>query len=251
MQKHVKCKFILLLSSILFLGACFNSEFTYTGNYPELYSVAVNSVLGLEGFNVSSPARQPYVGIMEEDNYGRKLFVYSELHSIILVMQKSDEDYAYFYPHYNFFISLRHTWAFTDEDYEKVEALKKANNWNQEMSDDSKFVRVEISRQRAKGPISNEKLFEVYHYLFPHLNRPEHIRVSMFYLRTDRYGRSVYSTGTGAALFQPDHSFDPETGIFLFENRHNYQTELRLFMEANGWDTPFDASFLPKTQAYS
>ena len=236
-------KLLLLLIPILFLVACNNNEFTYTGNYPDLYSVALNSVLGLEGFELSSPARQPRISLLEEDDYGRRLFSYSEASTIVafLIIQKSDDVYAYFYPHYNFVIGSRNPWAFIDEDYENVKALKEANNWNREMSDTYEFVRVRISRQREVGSISNEKLIEVFYYLFPHiaLDRPENIRSRMFYLRTDSYGRSIYSTGTGAVLFQPNHLFDSETGIFIFEERHNYQANLRLFMEANGWDTPF------------
>ena len=76
----------------------------------------------------------------------------------------------------------------------------------------------------------------------------------MFFLRTDEYGRAIY-LGLGrveesesaertylAILFQPDHSFDIETGWLEIEEEYfnNYQTKLREFMEANGWDTPFE-----------
>ena len=41
-------------------------------------------------------------------------------------------------------------------------------------------------------------------------------------------------------LFQPDNSFDLETGVVFFEDFYRYQSQLKEFMEANGWDTPFE-----------
>jgi len=49
-QIRVKCALMLFWSCILFLTACFQDEFEYTGDYPELFSVAVNSILGAEGY---------------------------------------------------------------------------------------------------------------------------------------------------------------------------------------------------------
>ncbi|MCL2864744.1 MAG: hypothetical protein FWE25_04280, partial [Lachnospiraceae bacterium] len=63
---------------------------------------------------------------------------------------------------------------------------------------------------------------------------------NIFFLRTDNYGRSVYFRRNTAILFQPDHSFDLETGVLEIIDPVRYQTELREFMEANGWDTPFE-----------
>ena len=43
-----------------------------------------------------------------------------------------------------------------------------------------------------------------------------------------------------AMLFQPDNSFDLETGAVFFEDFYRCQSQLKEFMEANGWDTPFE-----------
>ena len=250
----VKCELILVLSFTLFLTACFPSaEFEYVGDYPELYSVAIHSILGQRGYASGSVGGDPpAITVLGADDYGRRLFSYNEGlanigHTLnhLVIIQKVEGDYAYFYPHYNFIIStIEYNWDFTDE---RIEALKEANSWNQSMSDSSEFVRVRIVRQKGEGPISCDKLFEAFNDIFPDTNLSRGPATSaMVFLRTDNYGRSVYfvigtyGTGVFAILFQPDHSFDLETGMLEITDRINHQTELRLFMEANGWNEPWN-----------
>jgi len=137
------------------------------------------------------------------------------------------------------------------ENEEKIAVLKKANSWNQEMSCISELVRVRIVQRPEIGPISDEKLIDAYHDIFygVELSRRRNALSNMVYLRTDAYGRSVYlGIGAGrewisthiAVIFQPDHSLDLEKGTLTITDNYNYQTDLRLFMEANGWDTPFN-----------
>ena len=238
-----------IILSISFFTACFQREFEYRGDYPELFSVAVGSLLGTRGFSAGGPPSglQPSIRLLEEDYFGRRLFFFGDdtVGPNHVIMQKVEGDYVYFYPHYNFISS---SWG--EYQGEGIDFLKKANSWNQEISNDGEFVRVRIVRQKERGPISNDKLVEVYNYIFTGINfGNRNISNSlMIFLRADRYGRSVYAgIGSGSewigthivVLFQPDHSFDPETGILLIEDRNRYQTALRLFMEANGWDTPF------------
>jgi len=252
-----------MLIFVLFMTAC-GRDFEYTGDYPELYTVAINSILGVRGIYARTAIGrplQPSVIVLEEDNYGRMLFLYSEGSSHIspvniVIMQKIEGDYVYFYPHYNFFSDSFFFLVAPPNEY-SVATLKETNSWNQEMSDVNEFVRVRIVKQPELGPISDEKLVEAHRKLFPASNsRPNQIAANRSFLRTDRYGRSVYFMMgwewgyvyeeptrihlSVALLFQPDHSFDAETGTLLITDLLNYQTDLRLFMEANGWDTPFN-----------
>jgi hypothetical protein len=205
---------------------------------------------------VPGPSPRPLqadIVVLEEDDYGRVLFSYDEgpsrggslmTNTNHVIMQKKDGNYVYFYPYYNFITSSEegHRWEFTDEE---TEALKEANSWNQELSDESEFVRVRISRQKGEGSIAVERLGEVYSKVFPS-SYTSRIRENMIFFRTDDYGRSIYlGVGIGekrgtyiVVLFQPDHSFNFETGVHEIINLGSYQTELRLFMESNGWDTP-------------
>jgi len=246
MKKKLITKSLILpiMCVLLLLTSCIPREFEYRGDYPELYSVALNSLLGAIGYEPSKML-SPTITVLETDNYGRILFSYSE-NSVgdipdfsHIIIQKSDDGYAYFYSHYNFVSGLgRHS---RDEAFYD---LKEANSWNREMSDDSKFERVRIVRRKEDGPISDNQLFDVYHEVFPgvELNRHSNPRVHMRFFRTDDYGRSIY-IGIGdrvyiVAIFQPDYSFDLETDTLDITSINNYQTELRLFMEANGWNTP-------------
>jgi len=254
-------KLVVIYIFLLNLTAC-SGDFEYRGERPELFSVAISSILGTHGFTFGSISGQiqPAVIVLEEDNYGRVMFLYYEGSHIspvsIIVMQKIEDGYAYFYPHYNFFSD---SFRFLEEppDEDSVVALKEANSWNQEMSDVDEFVRVRVSRQPERGPISDERLIEAYRIVFPEAtSRPNQIIVNNPFFRTDSYGRSIYLTGgprweyiddeytrvftNVAILFQPDYSFDLESGTLLITDRFNYQTDLRLFMEANGWDTPFN-----------
>ena len=239
---RIKSKLILVLGFTLFLAACLPPvEFEYLGNYPELYSVAINSLLGArgEGPGAMTGPVQPNIIVFEEDNYGRRLFSYDEYSSIGInrvIIQKVEGNYAYFYPHYNFILSSSN--SFTDEE---IEILKETNSWNQPMNDGSEFLRVRIVRQQEEGPISDEKLIEVHDLIFPdsELNNNQ-ITGNTIFFRRDRYERSIYLRSSVAILFQPDHSFDKGTGMLVIDDLHNYQTELRLFMEANGWDEPWN-----------
>jgi hypothetical protein len=263
------CKMILMLLIILSLTSCgaFDDlltpgriEFEYTGEYPELYSVAINSILGTLGHGgVPGPtdrALQPNIRILDEDDYGRVLFFYDEGVSRLspymknlnlIIIQKAEGNYAYFYPYYNFNSSSyeNNRWEFTDED---IETLKEGNSWNQKLSEDSEFVRVRIARRKEDGPVSFEQLVQLYRLVFPDIVSGPSVRnmdERMVFLRMDNYGRSIFlSVGAGdnqgkyfAILLQPDHSLDLETGVLEIVNHTSYQTELRLFKEANGWGT--------------
>ena len=259
MKKMIKINLTLLLISTIFLTSCFRTDVTYTGDFPELFSVALHSLLGAKGYeggHLSSPS----IRVLEEDSYGRVLFLYHEdwIYSN-LIIQKFDDDYAYFYPYYNFILTYGMSvggypegFSFGFDDEEVIDELKEANSWNQPMSDSSEFERVPIVRLIEVGPVTLETLNEVYFELFPQATRridSGEVNYTMNFLRTDKYGRSVYfAIGTGsdrrrnpyAVIFQPDHSFDLETGVLEITDINNYQTELRLLMESNGWNEPWD-----------
>ena len=246
MKKILRINLILLLISTIFLTSCYR-DVTYIGDYPELFSVALHSLLGTKGFE-EGHSGPPTIRVLEEDSYGRVLFSYRENEiSSHLIIQKVNSDHAYFYPHYNFMLG-----RIQDVSEEELDGLKEANSWNQPMSDSSEFERVPIIRLKEAGPVSLEAHIEVYFELFPqitdHLSN-RNVIYQMYFLRTDRYGRSVYlARGTGsewrrnpyAVIFQPDHSFDLERGVLEITDMDNYQTSLRLLMEVNGWNEPWN-----------
>ena len=245
----------LLFSIVILLTSCsiFNQDkFEYTGEYPELFSIAVNSILGARTQYTNSWGfyLMPDIEILDKDTYGRVLFSYSDGNlnfPSLLIMQQTSGNYVYFYPHYNFISSSKeYNWEFTSDE---IEELKKMNNWNEKIGDNDAFVRVRIVRHEEESLVPRYLLVEVYHEMFSDNNSAlptniQNINSRMIFLRADDFGRSVYlATGTihggnFVVIFQSDNSFDLELGILELTNRYRYQTELRLFMNRNGWNMP-------------
>ena len=107
MKKIIRC--LILMISVVVLSGCFlerREPAEYIGEYPELFTVAINSLLGVRGYSLSG-GHQPTITILEEDDYGRVLFEYREggfSYPSRLIMQKAENGYAYFYPYYNFIL---------------------------------------------------------------------------------------------------------------------------------------------------
>jgi len=237
-------------------------DFEYRGDHPELYSTAQYSLLGQRGYIPDHHVRHgfdPSIRILEKDAFGRILFTYSEQQFqdqrhgyVLLIVQKVDTEFVYFYPHYNFIISLNHRdWnaSFMDKF---VNELKEANSWNRQMSEDEEFERVRISRQKEAGPISDRQLASAYRDIFPDTNLSDGqiLFNRVFYFRTDSFGQSIYLFNEYVIFFNADHIVkdildttelirdeEIESTNLINLRLLSYQTELKLFMEANGWNT--------------
>ena len=248
----------------------------YRGDYPELFTVALNSLLGARGV-ANNEIDDPRIIVLEEDNHGRTLFVYGERRELgisILISQKSDGDNVYFYPHYNFIIfetfvemtsrerlnGLRMN-HFYPEVIEQIDELKERNDWNQEINLE-KSTRREIdvnNNYNRKGPVRDSVLLETYNTVFGEDAWRAPLSSHILLLTTDDYGRSVY-LGISRNLrtededvrverrrylvmfFQPDGYFDEVKGVMELEDMFDYQTALREFKELNGWNQPFEGS---------
>ena len=233
-----------LLSSCRLIG---RFKFEYTGDYPELYTVAIHTMPGVRGYTLrSSGTENPFIRVLEEDNFGRVLFQYGDSSTrgtIFVIMQKATDEYVYFYPFYNHVIaSSENSPSGFNARVDARNELKLANSWDRDMSDDSELDRVRIVLRKSQGSMSGDELMDIYHTFFPEVDRrPEWIYSRLNFMRFDRYGRSVYHatspSGRYAIVFQPDHAFDIETSVVELVG-DDYQTDLRLLMEANGWNTP-------------
>ena len=252
---ETKYKCIIIFSIILSLFVkgcqiCRDNDVSYSGDYPDLFTVAINTLLGARGYEAGHEI-QPYLRLLEEDNHGRKLFSYFERGTgvssySLIISQKVEGDYVYFYPHYNFIALLGETpWQYLEEFEDEINMLKEANNWNQPI-DCNDCIRVEIVRQKGESPISGGVLRQTYnHVLGDDAQDGSGVMNRIVYFRTDDYGRSIYlgigrfsSDRFAVMLFQPDGSFDESTGIMELEDSQNYQSQLREFKEANNWNQP-------------
>ena len=77
--------FVLITVAILLccLFGCHNNEPTeYGGENADLYTEAIHSILGADGIEVTINWHKIHIllEVLEEDAFGRKLFVYNEFH---------------------------------------------------------------------------------------------------------------------------------------------------------------------------
>jgi hypothetical protein len=256
---------IILVTIIIAFATpgCVNRE--YEGEYPELFTVAINSLLGTRSRDASHRTPDPIIIVIEEDDYGRVLFFYARqsvvTHFAFIISQKSDGEYVYYYPHYNF-ISFEYLSEIVGDrgmtaiergaiPPEIFEELKVRNDWNQELNLE-RSVKARIARQEEDGHVRDRTLLELYNIALGEDAWRDPLRFHISFLIADEYGRSVYlGRGSGirrdspryiVMLFQPDGSFDEERSVMELYDTHNYQTALREFKELNGWNQPFEGS---------
>ena len=214
----------------------------YTGEYPELYSIAIHVLLDSIGYGFYGNRLEAKIVVLEEDKYGRKLFYYNEgshgsTHSLI-ICQKSSESEAYFYSDYSFISSEQD--SFSDED---TEELKRRNDWGMNI-DIKRCDNIEIVRKKSKGPLHDDALKRLYEKALGDEARytPNSIR----FLVSDDYNRSIYygyevssiDRRNFVLLVNADGTFE----VMELSDLYNYQDDLKAFKERNGWNTPYSAA---------
>ena len=246
-MKRIKKMTMVFALLILVVGLCGYGRDTsrYDGQYPEGYSIAGSTVLGVHG------GESPKVELIEQDSYGRSLFHYREITSYVdgspgisalLICQMTDDNYAYYYPNWHFIV--RH--SFEEFTSEQIEELKKKNDWEKSLNTD-KMVSVPIAEKRDHAPYSNADLVlcfasqkpewkksDVY---FCDLGRDESGRW-LFYARVCNK-ESQFSEGY-LALYTP-YMPDQTARLNQVEKIPNadlweYQEQLKKFKDASDWE---------------
>ena len=233
----------------------------YEGEYPALYTEAVNSLLSVRGYNSHDDA---IVEIIEEDAFGRVLFSYyldkshycGERIFGYLICQKVDETYVYYYPDYNYILNERNhvDIPFSEEE---IEDLKTKNDWGEEINEE-RFIKYEITRKKKEPNVKIEK--KDYQVLIKKVAM-DHGRIvdeskaypSPVYLTSDSYGRMLFYVEVDlgnsykwnteyilAIIFNPDGSYDEETCVLELNDFYHEQDRLKEFKELNGWNQPLE-----------
>lgn len=249
--------FVLVLLILFSLTGCRGYE-GYNREDTDLYTIAIYNVLGNFGYyNNGEVISQPDIDVIEEDDYGRKLFSYFEGSAIstysLLMLQFSDDEYVYYYE--DSFISSQYN-DFSDSD---IETLKSMNDWNKVINL-NKAVKVKITKIKEDSPFKiSEDDFEI---LFKALAKSteylgdDTIYRFSTYFSTDDFGRTLYYAygvgrdvyGIGVSpdstsqyfnaviIFNPDGTYNENTSIKELSNLYNYQHDLKLFKELNQWN---------------
>ena len=166
----------------IFSQGCFLSPYKYSGEYVDLYTVAVNSIFKANGYISNGEVlRDPIIEIIEEDKYGRVLFYYyegcgyydkehmydAEYYNdgyTILIMQKKTDSYVYFYEDYCYESYKIEDRKFLKDgvfDYTKLNfsELKEQNDWDKEINEEKCTKKPLVTRNNGKLNVS-EKTFE-------------------------------------------------------------------------------------------
>jgi len=250
MSKKSRAFNIAIIAAIIMLttsGCMFSfrsfSPDDYHGDYPELYSAAINSILGSSGYAHSERDYDSEITVIEEDDYGRTLFLYYENNIVstysLVISQKSDDEYTYFYPDYNFISANKN-----DFQEAEIEELKEKNDWDTEIDTD-KCIRAIIVRKKGEGPVEIDTIMEFYKWALR--GDAYSFKTSIQFFTMDDYSRSMYfgygvhsSNRQVVMLFNPDGSYDQYEGVMELRDKYNYQEQLEAFKDKNGWNQPYE-----------
>ena len=215
-----------LCFSMFFVGC--RDTGRYYGNYPEAYTVAINSLIGAYG------TESTVCGFIEEDDYGRAMYFYWKdtdgvitddlattdeqlARCAVLICQKTENGVVSFYPDYSFisFPAEYEKGDFATEEYidkmhqiviqsisnDDLDRLMSLNDWGRPL-DDSKCISLEVVykskefTEREKpfgifagdGLVKESQIKEFYSSIHPKTVN----RLEYVYLTSDNYERHIY-----------------------------------------------------------
>lgn len=254
-----------LLLTFLLCGCQFFS-FNYNANYEKALEKKVQAENCLLGMIGNKYAR---IITIDKDKYGRTLFFYSDvsiaagtyLYSseqlwTILILQKTDDEFVYYYPDLDFIVKpLDKTESILNNDdllastfltlsEEEITKFKKENDWNEPINAEKCIKKriVDLSVLEKSKMVEIERQSEVFNKEF--YNRYPQPDAFFWYLTSDDFDRHIYFCRTVDGNEIPNHSY---VIMFLPDNTYiieeiydlwNYR-ELRDFKENNNWNKPY------------
>ena len=275
---------VLLLISIfaIYITGC--TPYKYDGDYIDLYTVAVNSIFSARGrVPRGEIVEDPTIEIIEEDEHGRTMFFYYEGYKCcddedhiynqaisccayaIIIMQKSDDGYVYFYEDdcYEIFeieneISIIRNKEYKNHDYSK---LKEKNDWGKPINENEcvkkPFTTQNSGELKIYEWVYNE-IISAYAKGIGYKGNDNIFRLSVFNT-SDIFGRELYYVwGAGrdvlgegvspnsvsqcfhfAIIFNPDGTYNQETCIIEIDDTINFKEKLIEFKLLNNWNQPY------------
>jgi hypothetical protein len=239
---------VVIVCAILSLSACYLPGGVRRSGRSDLFAVACYSVPFLH-----SSWDFDRVEVIDKDKYGRVLYKYTSNSDALfeyngnhicalLVCQKSDEKYAYYYENYSFIISTGDE-TFSESDTQR---LKELNDWGTEL------VSVKLSKVlNSFGPYGKQSFFEpekaedaVKSYLdlqtsplfFTDLIAIDADKRIFYALR--EYYKSAKGYVFGKTYFViSDKAFniDSVSSIMIVDDIINCQEDMQSFKDRNSW----------------
>lgn len=232
---------------LMILTGCVSCYKGYSGNNPDLYTVAINSVLWNKGnSDLADKFCDSEIKVLEEDEFGRILYTYYEDYysgggisfSSLIVSQYSVDGYVYYYEDCNYVIKEQERYAPKLEEFspEEIDNLKKANDWDKEL-DLSKCVKKQIVRNKQGIPADTKAIERK---VLERFNLKNSL-INMHYLTGDTNGNFILYGVVRPYDKQNDYfvAFADSDGNILDwlvpQNMFAYQEELKTFKLKNGW----------------
>jgi hypothetical protein len=239
---------------VIFLNGCclfcFYNVNEWKDDNPGLFTLAVHSLLGVQGNEDDT------LIILETDGYGRVLFSY-QTETIWtsdkgtfgwLIAQKADEEKVFFYPNVCF------VQVDAEEDLlgSQKDTLKEENDWGEPL-DDNQMDWLPVSRLKISTSLSkaNGIILDAYG---SHIQEEGMEDTPQWQLQTvDHEGRELFiifdlsydeeneELVWGRMFFlilQSDGSYDPDTFFVEITDRLNFQTDLAELKMENEWNSP-------------
>lgn len=244
-------KRIILMILLIFTAILTSCGYSgYSGKHSDLYSVAANSVLWLNGYSWGADYEcDPSIEVIEEDSYGRTMFTYYEKYykgayisfSALIICQDSNEKEVFFYEDINYIIKeqkiyTQNTKNFTDDE---IAYLKLINDWDKEINYD-KCVRKEKVKEKQK--LSSEK--EIQNLIINEFTLVNgEYSLFMDYLTSNIDGSKYILYGYIRKNEQEgicfiglvENSDDIKLNILVPLNVYDYKDELIEFKKLNNW----------------
>ncbi len=275
-MKKIMCLALVCIIAISMVSCYFD----YDGDYPELYTVAVNNVFGVDGYKSNGEVSyDPDIVVVETDDYGRVLFIYSEYDPngsagdwgvAFVIMQKHEDDYVYYYQDacYTPYCGGIEVYAIRQYDDIKdnvdtkmLEELKKNNDWNKPF-DKTKCVRAKVNAEMPEGK-TGLRDYDFDEVVIPYAKAHgytgtdnSHSRKATF-CNADKYGRELYyvyaSTGDKneeesniygyyhyAVIVNPDGSFPEGCVVEITGNSFESYEVVKNLKETCDWNQPIE-----------
>ena len=253
--KMKKSKFTLAAQLLIILSSCGCAFKEYSGDYPDLYAVAINSVLWVNGYSWGADFEcDPQIEKIDKDNYGRVMFFYQERNykgseiwfSALVVCQASNDSEVFYYEDEGYIIKGRMSIARNTAEVfnaEDIDYLKSINDWNKEL-DYEKCVKKTIIKNKPSMPYKKE----IEKRIMDEFNlNDEKCSVFMDYLTNNSDDSKFLIYGhirmkiKGAedisfvGLAEKENDSIVKLNTFVPSDVYDYKAEFMAFKQANNW----------------
>jgi len=247
-------KLILIILAAILLTSC-DDFYRFMRDNLNIKVAARESLLGVYG-HIEDEAM-----ILERDSYGRIMFAFygqNILHDervlAIVILQKTEDNYSYFYDGSNFIKTRFHgniksdwnaTYVLGNFDSVKISVLKDSNDWDKPLNEAIMF-KVPITTKKIH-PLSTKQLRNIYTGLSEHIDYGSCVVLSidkngliLYLMNGMRFSENSDGTIYGPAylvMLDKDENVIPGTGIQQLDESlfDNYLEFLNAFKMANGW----------------